>query len=151
MSGEVRKNLRLSSIDYKNGTFFITMCAQNMSCIFGKVFFTDTNAFVDLSETGQSVEETINFIDAHDKNVAIEKFVVMPNHVHILMTVENTDVSSVVRRIKTFVQKEKSNRIWQRTYMENKIRNTKDFQAHWTYIENNPMKWTFDKYFRSQS
>ena len=127
------------------------MCAQNMSCIFGKVFFTDTNAFVDLSQTGQSVEETINFIDTHDKNVAIEKFVVMPNHVHILMTVENTDVSSVVRRIKTFVQKEKSNRIWQRTYMEHKIRNTKDFQAHWTYIENNPMKWTFDKYFRSQS
>ena len=151
MSGEVRNNLRLSSIDYKNGTFFITMCAQNMSCIFGKVIFTDTNAFVDLSKTGQSVEDTINYIDAHDENVSIEKFVIMPNHVHILMTVENMDVSSVVRRIKTFVQRNKNNRIWQRTYMEHKIKNIKDFQVHWTYIDDNPRRWAFDKYFRIQS
>ena len=122
-----------------------------MSCIFGKVIFTDTNAFVDLSKTGQSVEDTINYIGAHDENVAIEKFVVMPNHVHILMTVENMDVSSVVRRIKTFVQRNKNNRIWQRTYMEHKIKNIKDFQVHWTYIDDNPRRWAFDKYFRIQS
>ena len=127
------------------------MCAQNMSCIFGKVFFTDKNAFVDLSKTGQSVEDTINYIDAHDENVSIEKFVIMPNHVHILMTVENMDVSSVVRRIKTFVQRNKNNRIWQRTYMEHKIKNIKDFQVHWTYIDDNPRRWAFDKYFRIQS
>ena len=122
-----------------------------MSCIFGKVIFTDTNAFVDLSKTGQSVEDTINYIDAHDENVSIEKFVIMPNHVHILMTVENMDVSSVVRRIKTFVQRNKNNRIWQRTYMEHKIKNIKDFQVHWTYIDDNPRRWAFDKYFRIQS
>ena len=149
MGGEIRKSLRLSTIDYRNGTFFITMCAKNMSCIFGSVISADENVFVDLSETGQSIENTINYIGAHDENVLMEKFIIMPNHVHILITVKNTDVSGVVRRIKTFVQKERGNNIWQRTYMEHKIRNMNDFQTHWMYIDNNPKKWAFDKYFRN--
>lgn len=142
-----RKSARTSAIDYTNGTFFVTMCAENMSCIFGRVSYGEDSASVDLSKTGRRVEEAIHFIDGSSDSIVIEKFVVMPNHVHILLTIKDGELSKIVGRIKSYVQYYSDQKIWQRSYYDHKVRNEDDFKNHWLYIENNPAKWAYDKYY----
>lgn len=38
-------------------------------------------------------------------------------------------------------------RVWQRGYFERIIRNDAMYQEAWTYIDNNPIQWTLDKYY----
>ena len=40
----------------------------------------------------------------------------------------------------------KQNKIWQRTYYEHIIRNEKEYLKIYKYIEENPIKWKYDKY-----
>ena len=148
MDGKVRKSARASSIYYRNGTFFVTICSSNMSCIFGSINYNGNVASVDLSSTGVKVEKVIEFINSNDDSVKVENYVVMPNHVHILLTVDDIELSDIVRRIKTFTQHDSDKKLWQRSYFDRKIRDDNEFKNHWMYIENNPAKWVDDKYYR---
>lgn len=38
-------------------------------------------------------------------------------------------------------------KIWQKSYHDHIIRNEKDYQKIWEYIDTNPLKWEEDKYF----
>lgn len=118
-----------------------------MSCIFGRVSYGKDSASVDLSKTGRRVEEAIHFIDGSSDSIVIEKFVVMPNHVHILLTIKDGELSKIVGRIKSYVQYYSDQKIWQRSYYDHKVRDEDDFKNHWLYIENNPAKWAYDKYY----
>ena len=125
MDGKVRKSARASSIDYRNGTFFVTICSLNMSCIFGSINYNGNVASVDLSSTGVKVEKVIEFINSNDDSVKVENYVVMPNHVHILLTVDDIELSDIVRRIKTFTQHDSDKKLWQRSYFDQKIKKEK--------------------------
>ena len=37
--------------------------------------------------------------------------------------------------------------VFQRSYHDHVVRNEKDYQEIWEYIENNPRKWALDKYY----
>ena len=38
--------------------------------------------------------------------------------------------------------------VWQRSYYDHIIRNETDYLKIWNYIDENPLKWEFDKYYR---
>jgi putative transposase len=81
------------------------------------------------------------------KGIVIHDFVVMPNHVHILMTVPGEmSVEKAMQLIKggfSFrANKELGFRgeIWQRGYSDVRVIDELSFQQHRGYIENNPVK-----------
>ena len=50
-------------------------------------------------------------------------------------------IASIVRSIKTLTTKEIGVSIFQRSYYDHVIRNQRDYDETWEYIENNPRKW----------
>ena len=74
----------------------------------------------------------------------------MPDHIHMIVQIENGSmrastptnrISNIVRSIKTLTTKEIGNPIFQRSYYDHIIRNQKDYNEIFEYIENNPKKW----------
>lgn len=63
-------------------------------------------------------------------------------------------LQDTVRKFKTFttnkywkISNDRKTKLWQRNYYEHIIRNEKEYWKIYEYIENNPMKWKFDKYY----
>lgn len=78
----VRKRLRLVGYDYsKNGAYFITICIKDRKCILSHVVGTDDHIGPKLHLTGlgKIVEKYIDQIEG------IDNFVIMPNHVHLII------------------------------------------------------------------
>ena len=103
---------------------------------------------------GKFLDEAINNIPKIYPAVLIEHYVIMPDHFHILLTVcadENGQpmiaptMSTVIQQLKGYVTKKIGKSIWQKLFVDHIIRNQKDFEEHMTYIEENPIRWHYDK------
>ena len=139
-----RKKIRVGEYDYSQcGAYFVTICTQNRRPILSNIVGDD--AHIVPKRYGQIVEKYL-------KNAAeIEKYVIMPDHIHMLIRLEEqgaekrspqaSRIASIVRSIKTLTTKEIGEPIFQRSYYEHVIRNQRDYNEIWEYIENNPRKW----------
>ena len=79
-----RKNIRLQHYDYSSaGYYYITICTRNRKHSFGSII----DGKIVLSKYGEIAERNINSIPKHMSMVYVDKYVVMPNHVHILLVV----------------------------------------------------------------
>ena len=92
--------------------------------------------------------------------VTVEKYVIMPNHIHILLAVDmeengtpraSSPTTAVVPRfvaaLKRFSNQEAGNNIFQRSYHDHIIRGQQDYLKIWEYMENNPKKWELDCFY----
>ena len=82
-----RKRNRLAGYDYgRAGTYFVTICAKGMRPLFGDVVgATCGRPHVRLSQIGSIVDAEISRIsDAYD-DVWVDYYIVMPNHVHMII------------------------------------------------------------------
>ena len=140
-----RKSPRIRGYDYGTPNYyFITICTHDKKCIFGNV--------CNLNEFGRIAEECINLVPERFPGIRIDKYVIMPNHVHAIVIVENhavTDISTVIGQYKMSVTKRiremcKNLDVWQRSYHDHIIRNQKGYETIWEYIQNNPQKWEED-------
>lgn len=139
-----RKKIRVGEYDYSQcGAYFVTICTQNRRPILSNIVGDD--AHIVPKRYGQIVEKYL-------KNAAeIEKYVIMPDHIHMLIRLEEqgaekrspqaSRIASIVRSIKTLTTKEIGEPIFQRSYYDHAIRNQRDYNEIWEYIENNPRKW----------
>ena len=85
-----RKSARIPNYDYSgNNYYFITICTYHRLCIFG-----NPNQ---LNWLGQIVERHILNITSHYEGVRIDKFVVMPNHIHLIIALENGEKNPDIR------------------------------------------------------
>lgn len=74
-----RKSIRLKEYDYsREGAYFITICTYDRECMLGNV--ADDEMI--LNQFGNIVLECWNILTGRYTNIGIDKFVVMPNHVH---------------------------------------------------------------------
>ena len=79
-----RKLQRLKNYDYsQNNSYFLTVCTQNKKHILGNV----ADGKMVLSEFGKQVDNRILNIEIMYK-VKIENYVIMPNHIHILLLID---------------------------------------------------------------
>ena len=112
-----------------------------------------------MSEYGKIVKDTIEFINQNNDYIKVDKYVIMPNHIHFIIFVnkgtsvmpsrtdkENETIPKFVSSLKRFVNKEVGKNIFHRSYHDHIIRNEQDYQHIWTYIDNNPLKWELDCY-----
>jgi REP element-mobilizing transposase RayT len=166
-----RKSNRISDYDYSQyGGYFITICTKDMKQILGKVVensFVGVDAHIDptaqathceLSIIGKIVDKYINNIEKSSTDISVEKYVIMPNHIHMILFVKNAGsmrastptsnlISNTVRSLKILTTKEIGTPLWQRSYYDHVIRNEQDFMRIWEYIDNNPLQWDIDKFY----
>jgi len=106
------------------------------------------------------VKKHIQNIPGYYQNVFIDKYVVMPNHIHLILILENgeknPDVPLIIGQFKRGVTKEIRSifvemEVWQRSFHDHVIRNQAGYEKIWTYIENNPLKWEEDCFYSGNS
>jgi REP element-mobilizing transposase RayT len=88
-----RRSLRLKGYDYASpGLYFVTICTHNQLCLFGQV----TNGTMVLNKWGKIARDEWRRTASIRDNVALDAFVVMPNHVHGIIQIIDTDNNVVV-------------------------------------------------------
>lgn len=155
-----RKNIRLNNYDYsQSGYYFVTICTQDKRNILGEIVINDSkfsSPIVNFSDLGKIVEQYINNIDVVYTNARLDGYVIMPNHIHLIIIIEsniqnpyNTAISlpQIIRSLKTLTNKKSGFSIWQRNYYEHVIRNEYDLSEIREYVKNNPLKWKLDRFF----
>jgi REP element-mobilizing transposase RayT len=112
-----------------------------------------TASHVELSEIGQTVDAAIRHNNRN--GVSIQKYVIMPNHVHMIVTLSShgtgdrgrSPLQMIVRNMKAYVTKQIGFSLWQRSYHDHIIRSEDEYLRIMQYIEENPAKWREDCYF----
>ena len=143
----VRKNPRLKGYDYSvSNYYFVTVCTHEKQCIFWDA--------ENISPYGKIAEQGILDIQKHYPDVKVDKYVVMPNHVHILLFLSGgkSRLEYVIATWKAYVTREIHKikpdlKVWQASFHDHIIRNEKSYQNIWLYIESNPMNWEKDCFY----
>lgn len=174
-----RKNIRLDNYDYsRNGAYFITLCTKDKMCIFwdnndkyqplpqentpqtvGAAFRRPgTRNKIRLSEYGQIVKNELNKIPTvYPDVVFISKYVIMPNHIHLIIIISNDvnsgrrnaapTISRIMNQFKGCVSRKTGFPVWQKSFYDRIIRNKNEYRAFISYIETNPINWENDELF----
>ena len=167
-----RKQNRLQNFDYStNGAYFITICTHNKECILSNIVGEGLCALpkINLNPIGEEIEKSINYINDYYDNIKIVKHIIMPNHIHLLIEINNRTgehgdspnkemfdftgghgdppLQSIVGQLKSYTTHKYGKQLWQRSYYDHIIRNEEDYLNVWEYINNNAKKWTEDKYY----
>ena len=159
-----RKDLRLKSFDYSSaGAYFITMCTEDRRQILSRVVGVDVPGdpkSIELLPYGVVADKYINQLNKFYDNVTIDKYVIMPNHIHILLIVRDNGsprtstptkqtltVSHFVSTFKRFCNKEYGGNIWQRGFYDHIVRGREDYEEIVKYICENPLRWCYDELY----
>lgn len=157
-----RKPLRLKEWDYGGaGYYFVTVCTRDK-----RHLFWDETAFVgadiirppefELTPCGRIVDKAIQDIPKHYPDVWLDKYVVMPNHIHMILVLKGSgriisaptkSVSTIVGQMKRISSKTVGEAIWQKGFYDHIIRDEADYLRIWEYIDTNPVKWREDEYY----
>jgi REP element-mobilizing transposase RayT len=98
-----RHSSRLRDYDYSAaGAYFVTICTQGRECLFGEVI---DGAMV-LNDAGRMVLGMWRALPERFPNVATDEFVVMPNHVHGIILLNDRRGEPRVRPISGFGMKQ---------------------------------------------
>ncbi len=102
-----------------------------------------------LSLAGEEVDLAINNIDKTYKDIRVDKYVIMPNHIHLIIINDskNNNISKIIQQFKGIVSKRCGKNLWQKSYFDHIIRQENEYIEILRYIENNVQKWELDKYF----
>ena len=165
-----RKDIRLKDYDYSEpGAYFITICTKNKEKLLwnGELDIQNFDCKsvgahrvrpcgLPLSEMGIVVEQKLNQWDIAYENVSLSSYVIMPNHLHIVVVIlpdENgrtrcaPTVSRMVKMFKETVTKQLGENIWQKLFYDHIIRDKHDYEEISKYIRENPLKWQFDELY----
>jgi REP element-mobilizing transposase RayT len=108
-----------------------------------------------LSPIGRKIEEFILFLHKKWETMSVRSYVIMPNHVHLLVEVRGasrmpraTDavIPKFVSSLKRFTSRTGPHELWQTGYHDHIIRDDRDYRVKWEYIANNPARWLEDEY-----
>lgn len=126
MQLQKRKNIRLKDYNYSNkGAYFITICIKERHNLLWEnpVGASCARPFkIPLSNVGEIVEKEINKIESFYNNVVIDKYVIMPNHVHFIIIINDIEngraklaptISRIIQQFKGSITKQIGFSIWQ--------------------------------------
>lgn len=169
-----RRSMRLRGFDYrKSGVYFVTICTYQKMKLFGRV----DDGEMSLSMVGELACEEWQQIAQSRSSVHLDYYVVMPNHLHGLVIIEEThdrgiqssDSATLLKRINTLqagslgaiigqfkaavsrrVRSEPMDHeqpIWQRNYHEHIVRDETSLNEIRRYIMENPARWREDSMY----
>ncbi|MFH1460686.1 MAG: transposase [Candidatus Omnitrophota bacterium] len=164
-----RKQIRLKNYDYSdNGWYFITICSRNRKNIFWQcnksvgAGLASAQNNIKLSIIGKIIDKNLVKICDRCKNIKLDKYVIMPNHVHCIIKINKREeaspsptISELICSFKSkcsieylnFIKQNnlnESGRMWQRSFYDYIIRNENSLRAIKQYIKTNPVNWERD-------
>ena len=166
MDFPIRKPNRIPDFDYSTpGAYFLTICISDRKCILGKIVGggdLDAPQMV-LSHIGRVVQQNIE-VSRQIPNIRVDKYVIMPNHVHLILFVDacgsggtsrspsptNATVPRYVSCLKRFCHHALHSVIFQKSYHDHVIRNEADYLKIWNYIDTNPARWEKDCFYEQE-
>ncbi len=151
MNVKKRKPLRLKNYPYnQNGAYHVTICTKEKAHILCSVVGQADPCLpqIRLTPLGTVVKDYIDTIHDVYPYVFVDRYVIMPNHIHLLLRIDNfgaqrsarPTISHVVRALKVMVRKKTGISPFQASFYDHIIRGMQDYQETWQYIENNPIK-----------
>lgn len=149
-----RRSIRFQNQDYSRvDLYFVTVCVQGREHLLSEI----VDGKVVLSPAGRIVDWAWNDLPKHYPHVRLDAFVVMPNHVHGVLEIMEADLPrrhalpEVMRAFKSFSARRINRRqgtpgapVWQRTYYDRILRDTRELEAVRRYIAENPTSWHED-------
>ena len=81
--------------DYNGGAYFVTVCTRDMEHYFGEIVSGEMN----MTEIGEYVQQCIKNIPQHNTYANVPAFVVMPNHVHLIVIIDDENADSICRDV----------------------------------------------------
>lgn len=158
-----RKHPRLKQYDYDFGVYFVTICTQDRKCVLSDIDVGRGLApavKVRLTPYGAVAQEQLLALESRYPSVYIDRYVIMPNHIHILICFTDTaagasprptlpDVICAYKSITTRLCKQirPISKLFQTSYYDHVIRGETDYLEIVRYIDNNPAKWTEDELY----
>lgn len=153
-----RKPLRLQNYDYsRNGGYFITICTDKRRKLLCDISVGEGLCplpRIVLSTIGNEVKKSIEYINNRYTHIKIDKYVIMPNHIHMIIIIDNPagghgnpPLRTVVAQLKSFTTHKFGKTLWQRSYYDHIIRDYNDYVDKWNYIDTNPARWAYDEYY----
>ncbi len=156
IGGPRRKLLRLRGYDYTQaGAYFVTICTRGRLPLFGRI----SDDKMVRSRFGDVVDDCWLGLPLHYANVSLDSFIVMPDHVHGIFFLCETQVpglrpgptrhgvAEIVRALKTFsarrvngLRGKQRTAVWQRGYYERVIRSERELTALRQYVQQNPLR-----------
>src|SRR5215213_3241622 len=89
-----RRSIRLPGYNYSQpGGYFVTICTHRRECTFSVI--QDQTVF--LSRSGEIVEQCWRGLSSHFLFIELSTFAVMPNHLHGIVIIKNTDHKDLVQ------------------------------------------------------
>ena len=161
----VRRPTRLRKFDYSAaGCYFVTVCTRDRRLVLSAIAPVVGAGFhagpwLRLTQIGVEVEKAVQFIGTKGANIAVDKYVVMPNHVHMIVTMGagghgNPPLQALIGEFKSFTTgryralcQVAEAILWQRSFYDHVIRDAEEYESIWTYIDNNPKQWALDRYY----
>src|SRR5699024_3390948 len=155
--GPYRKTMRYRGHDYRAPCcVHVTICTHHRQPLFGEV----TEAGMSLNAAGLLVDRALRAMQDKAKGIAIEPYIIMPDHLHAVITLgihseadPNRSISDVVRDFKTVVQRSwpggikrgdwppYEDHLWQPSFYDNIVENDRHLATIRQYILANPARW----------
>ena len=166
-----RKPARLKNYDYSApGAYFVTVCTREKRCVLSRIVKPDSEDVgagvldgpkVILSTYGHIIESVLIDIASHRDHIGLDKYVIMPNHLHLLITITehgpsgtpaptNATVPALISYLKRRTNRECGITLWQRSYYDHIVRNDAEYRSIAEYIDGNPIKWAEDRFYIPQ-
>jgi REP element-mobilizing transposase RayT len=192
-----RKPTRLKGCDYsRNGAYFVTICAKDRAEIFSRIVPVGDGLarpdcpahpaesdppvcpahpaypIVELTDIGEQIMQMINYANQRYDNAFVDKFVIMPNHIHLILVINGCDetervcetgrangpvraspyptVGNIIGGLKSGVSRNIGFSPWQRFFHDHIIRDEADYSRIAEYIENNPRNWRDDCFYTNE-
>lgn len=174
----------MKGFDYSSDNlYFVTICVKDRLCCFGEIIeetgrdlsvhnlnqnqnpdkndAKKSNHRMKLNKFGLIVQERMEWLPMQYQYVVIHNYVVMPNHVHLVIEIDSLCVSKDIK-IKSLSSlmgafKTTSSKLiheagfrefaWQRSFHDSIIRSNIAHQNISNYIDMNPLKWQQDSLF----
>lgn len=155
-----RPQLRNGNINYRYGLFFVTFQVFENKSELGAIVGEECV----LNALGQSVKGLIETLSKFNTEVFIDSFVVMPNHVHFIIKIDDRPTNEehhlgrIVRKLKSLSAREYrllkergaardiGSKLWQENYWEKIVTSHEQLEAIRAYIANNPKRWSTDRF-----
>jgi REP element-mobilizing transposase RayT len=168
----VRKQIRLNGYDYSQaGYYYITICVNNRHEMLGRIVgAASCRPLMELSDYGKIVRTWIDKIPAKYPYVKIDKQIIMPNHIHMILSMrkenananlgrqnanlgrQNAAPTVSISRVIGYFKYQTTKEIdipgfWQRSFHDRIIRDEDEYNRIWQYIDENPARWREDDDF----
>ena len=154
-----RKHPRLNCYNYsQSGFYYVTIHnapdGEKLSSVIGNR--ENNTASVILTKYGKIVDEQIHRLPKRFSCVRVDKYVIMPTHIHMIIELTNDsagasprptlmDVVGAFKSLTTRVCNQffqtPNKKQFQTSFYESVLRNDTDYKERWRYIDENPLKW----------